>query len=142
MFLYSLFNFIYSFCYSSSLLSLSHYFNYLSHAVSFLSFLSILFLHLFLHLLSLKLLRVSLFAQLVDLSPSQNNISSITFRCSQTFILVPGQLYTLEESLNALYYLNSCILKKLSVSVAVPPAPVRVPSRRPLAPSVVRMIMK
>ena len=29
-----------------------------------------------------------------------------------------------------------CGQKKLSVSVAVPPAPVRVPSQRPLAPSV------
>ena len=29
-----------------------------------------------------------------------------------------------------------CDQKKLSVSVAVPPAPVRVPSQRPLAPSV------
>ena len=29
-----------------------------------------------------------------------------------------------------------CKPKKLSVSVAVPPAPIRVPSQRPLAPSV------
>ena len=30
-----------------------------------------------------------------------------------------------------------CSQKKLSVNVAVPPAPVQVPSQRPLAPSVV-----
>ena len=34
------------------------------------------------------------------------------------------------------YYLLSMEPKKLSISVAVPPAPVRVPSRRPLAQSV------
>ena len=34
----------------------------------------------------------------------------------------------------------SCGQKKLSVSVAVPPAPVQVPSQRPLAPSVASVI--
>ena len=41
---------------------------------------------------------------------------------------------TLKEGV--VHKVMGCVQKKLSVSVAVPPAPVRVPSQRPLAPSV------
>ena len=48
----------------------------------------------------------------------------------------------------AVHGATDCSKKKISVSVAVPPAPARVPSQRPLAPSVAsvtsvaRVIMK